>query len=184
MCAVENERRPLRQQKSEEQVGSCRKDRVQCRRYRSAPTPQRRNERTLTASTTTASAASSSSRQPGASTEQPDSAATTKAPVARTTSVGTTQKKGDEGPLKFPEATFSLAVRGAHQGRITLTSQRTGRCWKVIGSTRKCQFGLVVRAQELVDGAPKPGYFAIKVCDCLPIYVWHGGAGRCDREVT
>eukprot|EP00752_Nemacystus_decipiens_P011255 g10003.t1 len=72
-----------------------------------------------------------------------------------------------DGPLSFPAPKFSAAVRVAvvQGGSFILTSRPTGRRWMVLGSCRKCQFGEVLRAVELKEGAGATGpseYFAIK----------------------
>ncbi|CAM9161112.1 unnamed protein product, partial [Hapterophycus canaliculatus] len=72
---------------------------------------------------------------------------------------------GSGGPLRFPMATFSLALKVDDDGgsRFTLVSQKTGRRWRAVDSTRECQFGEVLRAVELTNGVVEAQeYFAIK----------------------
>lgn len=76
---------------------------------------------------------------------------------------------GADGPLSFPAPKFSAAVKVtvAQGGSFILASQATGRRWMVISSSRKCQFGQVLRAVELTEDSDATGssaYFAIKVC--------------------
>ncbi|CAM9900645.1 unnamed protein product, partial [Scytosiphon promiscuus] len=91
-----------------------------------------------------------------------DLATTPKTTVTDTTSPTTADNRGS-GPLKFPTPIFSPALRVIEGGNFTLVSKKTGRRWRAINSTRECQFGHVVRAVEVVDGATAPPtYFAIK----------------------
>lgn len=71
---------------------------------------------------------------------------------------------GGGGPLGFPKATFSPALKAVEIGSFTLASTKTGRQWRAINAVRASQFGQVFRAVELMNnaGAP-PAYFAIKV---------------------
>lgn len=80
-----------------------------------------------------------------------------------------------DAPLSFPAPKFSAAVRVAvvEGGSFILTSRPTGRRWMVVGSCRKCQFGEVLRAVELKEGAGSTGpseYFAIKVCMMYDVF--------------
>lgn len=91
------------------------------------------------------------------------------APPSTGTAAATTPARADggaEGPLSFPGPKFSAAVKVVQGASFILASQTTGRRWMVVSSSRKCQFGEVLRAVELIEGAAtEPSlYFAIKVC--------------------
>lgn len=73
---------------------------------------------------------------------------------------------GGADPLSLPAPEFSAAVKVLQQGAsFILASQTTGRRWRTISSSRECQFGEVLRAVELTEGAASEpsAYFAIKV---------------------
>lgn len=155
-------------EKSRKRSSSWRESNIKNRLYNLGPPSQRRTTTSSTA-TTTASVASSSPGWYHRQAEQPtafqhqDLAATRKTSVTGTTSEDSVDGCGG-GPLKFPMATFSPALRVIEGRSFTLVSKKTGRRWRAINSTRECQFGQVVRAVELMDEATvPPAYFAIKV---------------------
>lgn len=166
------------QQQQEELPGSWHKMDTNTR-HSSAPPPQCHKQR----------AASTPARQPWifhqqrrrhgrpATPRHRDSAArpATKAPLTGITTAAATPTPagggGADGPLSFPAPKFSAGVKVTvvAGGRFILASQATGRRWMVVGSSRKCQFGEVLRAVELSedaddDATDRPVYFAIKVC--------------------
>ncbi|CAM9478596.1 unnamed protein product [Ectocarpus fasciculatus] len=83
-----------------------------------------------------------------------------------TSSSSTADDDDARGPLGFPEPNFSPALKVVgYDESVTLVSQATGRRWRVVDSSRECQFGEVLRAVQLSgEAAPTaaPAYFAIK----------------------
>ena len=88
------------------------------------------------------------------------------ATLATGKSTVSTTADGCDAPLNFPVPKFSSAAKVASDGEgFILVSQTTGRRWVAFSSTRKCQFGEVLRAVELTEEMTDdpPMCFAIKV---------------------
>ncbi|CAM9314809.1 unnamed protein product [Ectocarpus sp. 6 AP-2014] len=128
----------------------------------SPPPPQEQQRRTAT----TRTGPEPVHQKPATcSTRPPHQQAASTAPDTSTSS-STADDDDARGPLSFPEPNFSPALKVVdYDDSVTLVSQATGRRWRVVDSSRGCQFGEVLRAVELSgEAAPAvpPAYFAIK----------------------
>lgn len=91
-------------------------------------------------------------------------AITTPVAVATTPTPTGGDSSSSGGPLSFPKPRFSAALKVVEDAGFTLVSRATGRRWMAVNSSRKCQFGEVLRAVELTEDATAPlRYVAIKV---------------------